>query len=539
LIAAVLALRLGRWGIVGFSALAFFSSLTQAVGFYAIAGPSPAARAAFAQSMSALASQLSVILPPPSHLETVGGYVQWRSFGGLAILFAVWALASASGAARGDEERGVVEALLATGVTRLGLIGSRIVAFAVSSVIAALASGLGLIVGAANGGESVNSQSVLEAALVLAALALSCYSLTLFVSQVAAARTATASAGVLLLVLFLINSLSHNLSSLSLLRWISPFRYYELNQPLSSGGVDLRATFVLFAITLLGGAAAAFAFASRDLGAPLIRPPVRSHPTTYEASRQRVWRILVVRGLYERRVGVAVWAAGMATLGAIFVAMTKSMIQPMLSIPALAQYFSSFLHGPVYVTFLDFIWFGTAQLLFAAFAITQVARWSAEDSDGRLELILANPQSRAAVVVERAIVLGLGTAFIAAVSGLAVGIASQSQGMNIGSDRLAAATLLLVPFALVFAAAGSVLAAWNPRGAVGLLGAFAFASYMISEVGPLFKWPEWLENLSAFKLFGTPLSSGVDRTGLLTMVAIIVMGFGASILVMKRRDVGA
>jgi ABC-2 type transport system permease protein len=539
LTATALALRLSRWGIVGFSGLAFLSSLLQAVGFYQIAGHSPAERAAFAQSMSALASQFTVILPPPSRLDTVAGYVQWRSFGALAILFAIWALASASGAARGDEERGVVEALLATGLTRLGLTGSRIVAFAASSSIAALAAGLGLIVGAANGGESVNSRSVLEAALVLAALAMSCYSLTWLVAQVAAARIATAASGIVLLVLFLINSLSHNFSSLSLLRWLSPFRYSELNQPLSSGTVDLNAVLVLFAIALSSGAAAAIAFESRDLGSPLIRLPVRSHPTTHELSRLPLWRIPVARGLYERRVGIAVWAAGMATLGAIFVAITKSIIQPMLSIPALAQYFGSFLHGPVSTTFLGYIWFGTAQLLFAAFAITQVARWSAEDSDGRLELILANPQSRAVVVAERAIVLGLGSTFVAAVSGVAVGIASQNQGMNIGSDRLAAATLLLVPFALVFAAAGSVLAAWNPRGAVGLVGAFAFASYLVSEVGPLFKWPEWIQNFSAFKLFGTPLSSGVDRAGLLTMVAIIVVGFGASILVMERRDVGA
>jgi ABC-2 type transport system permease protein len=539
LIATLLALRLGRWGIIGFSVLAFVASIIQAVGFYQIAGDSPAKRAAFAQSMSVLASQFSVILPPASRLDTVGGYVQWRAFGGLAILFAVWALASASGAARGDEERGVVEALLTSGVTRLGLIGSRIVAFAASSVIAAMAAGLGVVVGVTTGGESVSAGSVLEAVVILAALGLSCYSLTLFVSQLTAARIATAASGMLLLALFLVNSLSHTFSSLSLVRWLSPFRYYELNQPLASGSVDLKAVAMLLAIAIAGGAAAAIAFGSRDLGSPLIRLPVRSHPTTYEVSRQALLRIPVAGGLYERRVGIAIWAAGMAALGAVFVAMTKSIIQPMLSIPALAHFFSTFLHGPVYTTFLGYIWFGTAQLLFAAFAIAQVARWSAEDSDGRLELTLANPQSRAVVVVERAIVLGLGATFVAAVSGVAVGIASQNQGMSIGGDRLATATLLLVPFALVFAAAGSVLAAWNPRGAVGLLGAFAFASYLISEVGPLFKWPEWIQNFSAFKLYGTPLSSGVDRAGLLTMLAIIVVGFGASILVMERRDVGA
>ena len=539
MIATLLALRLGRWGVIGFSGLAFVASIIQAVGFYQIAGHSPAERAAFAQSMSVLASQFTVILPPPSRLDTVGGYVQWRVFGGLAILFAVWALASASGAARGDEERGVVEALLTSGVTRLGLIGSRIVAFAASSVIAAMAAGLGVVVGVTTGGESVSAGSVLEAVAILAALGLSCYSLTLFVAQLTAARIATAASGMLLLALFLVNSLSHTFSSLSLVRWLSPFRYYELNQPLASGSVDLKAVAMLLAIAFAGGAAAVIAFGSRDLGSPLIRLPVRSHLTTREVSRQPLWRIPVARGLYERRVGIAMWTAGMAALGAVFVAMTKSIIQPMLSIPALAQFFSTFLHGPVYATFLGYVWFGTAELMFAAFAIAQVARWSAEDSDGRLELILANPQSRALVVVERAIVLGLGATFVAAVSGVAVDIASQNQGMSIGGDRLATATLLLVPFALVFAAAGSLLAAWNPRGAVGLLGAFAFASYLISEVGPLFKWPEWVQNFSAFKLYGTPVSSGVDRAGLLTMLAIIVVGFGASILVMERRDVGA
>jgi ABC-2 type transport system permease protein len=229
----------------------------------------------------------------------------------------------------------------------------------------------------------------------------------------------------------------------------------------------------------------------------------------------------------------------MATLGVVSVALTRSILQPLLSIPALGAYFGSVLHGQVSTTFLGYFWFGFAQLLFAAFAITQVARWSAEDVDGRLELILANPHSRTAVVIERALVLAAAALVIAAVSGLAVGVASHYQSINLDAGRLAAASLLLVPFALVFAAAGSLLAAWNPRGAVGLLGAVAFASYLTTEVGPLFKWPEWIQDLSAFKLFGTPLSSGVDRIGLLTMVAIIVAAFGASILVMERRDVGA
>ena len=134
--------------------------------------------------------------------------------------------------------------------------------------------------------------------------------------------------------------------------------------------------------------------------------------------------------------------------------------------------------------------------------------------------------------------LAAGAFFVAAISGLAVVYASHAQGIEVDHARATAASLLLVPFALVFAAAGSLLAAWSPRAAVGLLGGLAFASYVMSQLGPLFKWPPWVQDLSIFKLYGTPLSSGIDPTGLLIMVAVIVVGFGASILVMERRDVG-
>ena len=538
--AVLLGLRLGRWGVVGFSGLAFFSSFVQAVAYFQLAGRTPAERAAFGKSMTQLASSLTLILPPPMRLDTVGGYVEWRSFGGLAIVFAVWALVSASGASRGDEERGLVEVALAASVTRVGWIAARLTGFAAASFVAAAIGGLGLVAGTINGGESVTLPAVLAQAVALATVALSCYALTLFVGQLTSARIATASAGVLLLALFLVNTLSRTFTSLTTVRWLSPFRYYELNHPLvSDGGLDARAMAVMLLIALIAGAAAAAAFVARDLGSPLLRLSVRSETTTYEVSRNRVWRIPILRALYERRLGIVVWAAGISFLGAVFVSLTKTIIQPLMSIPALTQFFGGFVQGRLYTSFLGFFWLSTAELLFAAFAIAQVARWSAEDSDGRLEIILSQPQSRAIVVVERAVVLAVGAAIIAALSGVAVAIVSHNQGMEVSNQRLAEGSLLLVPFALVFAAAGSVLAAWNPRAAVGLLGAFAFVSYMIAELGPLFKWPAWLQDVSAFKLFGMPLSSGIDRTGLLTMIAIIIVGFGASILLMERRDVGA
>jgi ABC-2 type transport system permease protein len=533
-----LAMRLGRWGIVGFGAVAFVITLVNAAGFYQVAGHSAADRATFGRSMAILASEFSVILAPPIRPDTVGGYTEFRAYGALAILFAIWALASAAGATRGDEERGIVEVVLASGLSRAKAIGARIVAFVIGSFIAALAGSAGVIAGVASGRETIDVRATIAAAVVLTALAVSCYALTMLISQLTSARAATATAGAVLLALFLINSLGRTLDWLSAWRWLSPFHYWELSRPLSpAGAVDIKATLVLVAIALVAGVLATAAFALRDLGSPLISPPAPSRPATYDPSMAAVWRIPVARDLWERRVGLGAWTAGMAALAALLVVVTKAIVGPLLAVPQLRIYFSLFLHGALYPSFLGFVWLGVAQLLLAAYAITQVARWSTEDSDGRLELILSTPFSRTLVVLERAIVLSIGVLVIATVSGVAVGLQSHNQSIDLDVTSLVRATVLLVPFTMVFAAVGSVLVARIPRATAGLLGAFILASYLLTELGPIFKLPTWVQDLSAFKLYGRPLTEGIDGTGLAIMLLIVIAGFGASAALMQRRDV--
>ena len=535
-----LALRLGQWGLIGFATLAFIFTFINAVGFYAVAGHTQAEREAFAKSFAQIAAQLTVLLPPATRLDTVGGYTQYRAFGSLVIMFSIWALASASGAARGNEERGLVEAILATGVSRVRALAAHVAAFAIASFVAALAASAGLMVGAIAGQESFPIVPAIEAAAVLTAIAVSCYALVLLVAQLVPPRMATGTAGAVLLALFLLNSLSRTFDSLHTLRWISPFRYYELSRPLPPGGnVDVTATLILFGIAIVACNLAALAFQRRDLGSPLFAFRASARPPTYQPSRAIVWRVPIVRDLYDRRLGIATWAVGVSAMAALFVVLTRTIVQPLLSIPGLATYFAAILHGPIYQAFLSALWFGVAQLLVAGFAITQVGRWSAEDADGRLELILSTPVSRTRVVIERALVLALGALIIAAASGAASGIESYFQSIDLDGGRLAEASLMLVPVTLVFAAVGALLAARFPRAAVGILGTFAFASYLMLQIGPIFKLPVWVQDLSAFKLYGQPLTEGIDRIGLAIMVAIVLAGFWASVVVMQRRDIGS
>jgi len=540
MVASLFALRLGRWGIAGFGGISFLITLLNAAGFYQVAGHTPAERQAFARSIDVLAANFSVIVPPPIRADTVGGYVQFRAYGALAIAFAIWALASASGAARGDEERGIVQAVLAAGTSRLGLIASRAGAFVIGATIAALAGSAGVLVGVASGGESISAAAALEAALALVALAVCCYSLTLVICQLTSARGATPVAGAVLLALFLINSLSRTFDWLIPWRPLTPFHYFEQSSPLvPDGSLDVRATLVLVAMAIAASALAAIAFRYRDVGSPLLSLPTPSRPASYEVARSLAWRIPVVRELYEQRIAILVWTVGLATLGAIFVVLTKAIVDPLLTIPGLARYFSAFIHGDVYPSFLGFIWLGFTQLLMAGFAVTQVARWSAQDSDGRLEQVLSSPVSRAGVVIERVVVLAVEALIIAAVSGFAVWTEAHYQSIDLDRGRLAAAALLLVPFTLVFGVIGALLASRIPRATVGVLGILVFASYLTTQLAPIFRLPTWVQDASAFKLYGQPLTAGVDQTGLVIMIVIVMAGVVASTLVMERRDIGA
>src|SRR5690348_4590110 len=478
---------MGRWGIVGFSIAAVVSVFIQTVGFYQVAGHTPIERAAFGATMSALAAQLVAIFPPPIRPDTVGGYVEFRGFHPLAILFAVWALVAATGFTRGDEERGTVEATLASGLARAGLVASRVAAFALGLAVASAGAAVAFVAGVASAGDSVSARGVVEEAALLVALGLACYGVALFVAQLAPARAATAAAGAVLLGLYLLNSLSGIFASLSGWRWLSPFRYYDLSRPLPPGGnFDGRAFLALLAVAAIAAAAAAVAFTRRDLGAGLIGVPMRRHPVSFEADAPPVWRVPVLRGVWERRLGVAAWAVGIAAVAVVFVDLTRTIVNTLLSIPTFLPYLRIFIHQQLYPAVLGYTWLNVAQLLFAALAITHVARWSAEDVDGRLEMTLSQPFSRSAVVVERMAILTVIALVVSAVSGAALFVNSHAQGIDLNAGRLAAASLMLVPFALVFAGAGALLAALAPRAAVGVLGAFAFASYLDVELATIF-----------------------------------------------------
>jgi ABC-2 type transport system permease protein len=185
-----------------------------------------------------------------------------------------------------------------------------------------------------------------------------------------------------------------------------------------------------------------------------------------------------------------------------------------------------------------YAWFGLLQLLVALYAVTQVGRWAADDTEGRLEMILSAPVRRTRIMIERAATLVISCSAIIAAGAFLSGAVAVSQGIQLNAGDVLRAALLLLPFGLAFGALGLAVAGRFPRAALPALASFAVVSYFLQQVGPLFRWPEAIINLSVFKLYGTPLVSGVYWTGLWSMLGICLAGLTLALIGIQRRDVG-
>jgi ABC-2 type transport system permease protein len=534
------ALRSHRTGLLMTGLIVSAGGLLNAVGFAEIAGNDPAARAAFAQQMELLARQLTYILPAPAQLDTMAGYLSWRWFGSAVHVYWFWALLAGTGAGRGDEERGLVELWLANGASRMRLVLARVIGFTAVAAVSIAVMLATTDVGAAIGQEPLPIGPLALEGVAMWTLTLFVFGFALVVSQlVTTRRSAAGIVGVVVLALFMLNAAARSGIDAGPLRWLSPFYAFERNTPLLRGGsLDIPATAALAIGAIVLVVIAVLAFIGRDIGGPLLRGVRRATRVERRPAGDPLLRAPVLAIVDQQRVWILAWAVGLALLAAFLTSLTKTIVDAFGSsdVPVLRAYFER-AGIAAYADFVGVIWFSTLLLLISLFVAAQVNGWAADDAEGRLETILSAPVPRARVVVERVAAVLLAAAVVVAVSSLAVYLTASSAGISLPRDRFVFASAAVLPVAYAFSGIGHALVGWRPRVAVFVLGAVAVIGYFTQQFAPLFQWPDWVNNLSLYALYGTPMSKD-DWSGMATLIAIGTVGTLVALVAMRRRDVG-
>jgi ABC-2 type transport system permease protein len=255
------------------------------------------------------------------------------------------------------------------------------------------------------------------------------------------------------------------------------------------------------------------------------------------------------KALWDQRRGIIGWSIAIAAVGVLYAAFYPSMNNPEMA-AAIRAFPEGLLEalGMTDITspsgYLGSTTYGIlGPVLMVIFAGTLGVRAIAGDEEaGRLDVLLAHPVQRWAVVVQRAAAMAVALALAGALLFVAMLLASgPAQFEELGAGNLAAATVQLVLLALLFGALGLATGAvTGSRGlAWGVVAGVAVLTYLANTLGPTVDVIAWSQDLSPWFYYsgGRPLANGfqpMDATVLavtaLVLVVIAVIGF-------RRRDI--
>ena len=183
-------------------------------------------------------------------------------------------------------------------------------------------------------------------------------------------------------------------------------------------------------------------------------------------------------------------------------------------------------------------------LLMLVFAIrTATGLIAGEEHDGTLELLLAQPITRAALFAQRVAALIAGAALIASAAALGFAITwpfVTFDGISLGS--LVGATYLMVPLVIAVGAFGFLAAALgSTKGqATGIATSIAVMTYVMFVLSLLENDVEWLRFLTPY-YYGqmtTVLTQGFDLWRLIVLAASTTVFLGVALWAFERRDIG-
>jgi polyether ionophore transport system permease protein len=490
-------------------------------------------------------------LAEPIAVDTPGGYATFK-IGFLILLITLWPLLVGSRMLRGEEERGSLDVLLSLPRGR-GQVALEKLAAMWTALLA-----MGLLIGLVTfaGGKSVSADFGLGDALLFGlkiVLISSVFgSIALLLSQFTKERGTAAGLTAGLLLVFIVLDMAHRvISNTEWLSRLSPVYYYNLSKPLAPGyGVNPGAMLVLLALSILLSGVALGLFVRRDVGGTIALPRwLRLPGRTVRPEQALPVNAWSLRSVYTRSLGMIVvpafwWTLGIAGFAGwmvVVVKQTEAKLATIYESSPFLKYLITKVGGGDLTTNATILsaFFTLLPLLLMAFAVTQANRWSADEEEGRLELVLATPQPRLKVLLARFGALTTATVVIGLLTLAITALASVATGLKLDGGNLAAASLSMIPLGLLVAALGYLLSGWLSTAVdTGLLSFLLVLWFFISFIGPDLNWPDGTLRLSAFYYYGTPLLHGLPVGDTLLVLAVAVVALVIASTRFVRKDIG-
>jgi ABC-2 type transport system permease protein len=511
-------------GLLGGLALALGAAISSVF-------PTPESRLEVNKLIGGMLPQMVDFFGKPEKLGTLGGYLTWKYGLTFVLIAALWSILALSSTLAGEASRGSLDIVavapfgkrrialekLAAHLTMLGL------AMAVMAVMITVSSNA---FGDAALGDPIPPLSAIGFALWLGFNALFFGGLAFALAPILGRGGAAGIAGIALAVLWAANGLDFGP-----LAALSPFHW-------TANHVALVGEYDWPGLALVGVVAAAFlaigveAFTRRDLGV-----------TAGLGLPQLPAAVLGVRGPISRAFGDQLpralsWGFGLFLMGALLASLVGPMSVQIAGDPNLLRVFRT--------AFPDFDLTsagGFLQLFVQLFyiaagfaAATLVSKLASDETDGRLEEVMATPLRRSRWVTSGAIAALLADAVITVMFALGVGLGAASGGVAAGSAMAGSVSLGLYAAALIGVGV-AIGGLWRTSLAAEVVALLVVATYLIDLLAPPLNLPGWVHQLALTAHLGQPMVGQWDAVGIVACLGIAVGGTLLGAWGMGRRDI--
>jgi len=490
------------------------------------------------------AAGLASILPPifqgllgrPVGLSTLGGFIEWRYVVLFFILIPIWSILALSSTLAGEAARGSLELVATTGLARrrIGLekLFAHLTAVALAMIVFAIAIWVTGQAFATLPGDEIPPEAAVGYAAVTALMILLPGSIAFAAAPFVGGGAAAGLAALVMLASYFVNGFRDSVPVFDALAPLSWFAWTFDHVPLA-GLYDWPSLVLPAVLIVVLLAVGVVGFERRDL-ANTIHVPAPHLPRFLVGLRGPLGR-----SFGERIPAALAWGAGLGLYVLLISSGADSMADlfdrlPTIKAMLVAVYpnadFES-VGGILQIAFLEF-----GLVVFGFAAATMVGGWASDESSGRLEVVLSNPITRAAWLVQSGLGAYLAILLSAAVVALATALGAASQGSDIVTPTIGAFVLALYGVALAgvgIAAAGLVRASIGAPVVILLtVGTFLITLFAVS-----LDLPEFVADLALSSHFGSPLVGEWDLVGVGASIALGVGGLLVGAWGLSRRDV--
>lgn len=467
---------------------------------------------------------LSLLFGPARDLTTADGFNAWRA-GQLGAFFAgLMAILVVVRNSRAHEDSGQAE-LIASGVIARR---ARLAVAVAMAAIASVALGLACFVITIACGGGIAATSILVATFTASGLMFA------GVAAVAAqlgsdARTASTIAIATLGVCYLLRGYIDVSGSAGWVTWLTPLGWLEETRPASGNRPwPLLAASALAVALLL----AAFVLQGRrDFGQGLIAP--RPGPVQARLAGN-VWGL----ALKANRASLISWLVAFAGLGVVFGNLASSIGGVIADNPAMAAVVASGAVDPSQFTFAFLVTIlQIVAIIAAVMGVQIVLRIHSEETDDRVEPLLAGSLRRTTYLASNVVLAVAGTALALLLAGITLGLVASAREDTVSFGRVVEQALVTVPAVWVLVALA--VAAVGARPAVRVLGWLGIvATFGLTILGPTFRLWDWALDISPLRHVPNVVAAAPDWAGLAWLGGVVVLLLAVGFVGYRRRDIG-